>query len=174
MEALRKQHEKEKEEKDKALREENLCSAMNHLDTLNPGNVHTHFHGIVETAKIFDVCERTLRRQYTDHRSRTYAMPAAPASILDNTISDQFLDSLVTRCVNGGEKSLTVWKENENMLIEQHCGRTTFSDIVKRRKANSDAPLRLKLGRGDFIEPLLLQSIAQNTAKDLQGMYVYD
>ena len=96
--------------------------------------------------------------------------PAIPAAILDDTFADQFLDALVHRCVIGGEKAFAVWSENEEALRNQHCSKTTFYDIMQRRKVNSDAPLRLKLGRGDSIDPLLVQYIAKNTSKDLQGM----
>ena len=50
-----------------------------------------------------------------------------------------------------------------------HCGRTSFSDIVDRRKENSNAPLRLKMGRGDSIDPALISYIAENRTEDLKG-----
>lgn len=159
---------REQEIEEHERKQRQLQAALSHLDTLNQGNAHSHFHGMDATAKIFDVSINTLRRQYTERRSHSYdlVLPVVQPDIAD---PDILLKTLVDRCIIDHEKPYTVWRANQEYLQKMHCGRTSFSDIVDRRKENSNAPLRLKMGRGDSIDPALISYIAENRTEDLKG-----
>ena len=141
---------------------------MNQLNTLNRGNAHSHFHGMDATAKMFDVPINTLRRHYTERRSHSYELviPVVQPDIAD---PDIILKTLVGCCIIDQEKTCTVWRANQEYLQKMHCGQKCFTNIVARKKANPNTPLRLKMGRGDFIDPALISYTAENRAEDLKG-----
>ena len=120
---------KELEDELKAHKQQQLQGAMSQLDKLNPGNAHTNFHGMADTAKAFDVNRNTLRKHYIERRSVVYdALPAFPdmeSAIVD---PDIFLRKLVDSCVTGIEKPFTVWTKNKEELQRLHCGKTAFAD----------------------------------------------
>jgi hypothetical protein len=82
---------------------------------------------------------------------------------------DTFIQGLLDRIV-GGEKKGGIWLENEATLNQCGYKRSTFLDLVQRRMENPDAPLRLKRGRGDVVDPALLQQLRDDgRVNDLKG-----
>jgi hypothetical protein len=159
----------EMERNDEVFRESQLQSAMALLDRLNPGCAHTHFHGISDAATSFNVPINTLRRRYEARRSKAYELSVAP-QVEASTVDDALLGLLVDRCVLGGEKPHNIWAQNAEALKDRHCGKTTFADIVSRRKLDPNSPLRVKMGRGDRIDNELIQQLAASSKQsDMSG-----
>jgi hypothetical protein len=150
----------------KEFKKRQLVAAFAFLDRKNTGDAHANFHGIAEAATIYDIASNTLRDNYIIHRrNRNTILPPIPQND-----PDAGLIALVNRCVIGGEKPFTVWKSNAVTLKDTYsCGITSFADIVARRKLNPNAPLRLKQGRGDYINPELVAIIRNNKSEDLKG-----
>ena len=137
------------------------------LDRKNRGDAHSNFNGIAEAAGLYEIPVNTLRDRYIIHRRNRHTI-LAPIRLED---PDAVLIALVDSCVNGeGEKSYTVFQLNEDMLkVKYKCGMTCFADIIKRRKLDPDALLRLKQSRGDFISTDLVETIRSNKIENLKG-----
>lgn len=146
-----------------------LDAAMCYLDRLNSkGDAHVNFHGIADAARIHQICESTIRRNYIKHRQASALVPSIPTvPLLDPCV---ILEAMVSRCITGNEKTSVVWSENEDKAVQLNCNRSTFYEIIKRRRLDPNAPIRLKLGRHDFVPPSLLNDVREKTRlEDLKG-----
>ena len=167
-EARREQLDREQEAELDAQKKRQFDGAMIALDSLNRGDAHTNFHGLQSVYTTFQIAVNSLRRHYISHREVAKAHAALPPIAAEDP--DHLLRALVDRCVVGGEKAFTVWSENQDELKAVHCGKDAFNDIVRRKKLDPFAKLRLKRGRPEILTPELVQHIAGNKSKDLQGI----
>ena len=188
--ALRKEHERsmvqQSLDRERQLEEINICSAMKYLDTLNTGSAKHNFKGIDEAADMFNLSPSTVRDHYKKHvASRIPSNPptttnlpplnpsliSPPSLPLINNVSqstDAKINDLVRRVIDKKIKGADAFRNNKSLLEDYGCP-ATFYNLIKRRKLDSNAPLRPEMGRGDRIDPMLIESIKSDSAKDYKG-----
>jgi hypothetical protein len=114
----------------------------------------------------------------THNTSSSLSLPLALPASTNNPLlalpssgseGNTFIHGLLDQAL-GGKGKQAIWLENEETLNQYGYKRTTFIDLVNWRMEDPDAPLRLKRGRGDFIDPALIQLLGDDgRVNDLKG-----